>query len=390
MKWLSILGVLVLVALVACAQGARKSSEVTGHVTATPITIGVSLPFSGPGASYGAAGRAAIETYIEELNARGGIEGKPVKIIYEDDACSSESVQAFRRLVNIEHVAAIVGPACSAAAGPALPIAQAASTPTVILASAPQLTKIGPYIFRIYPSDSFVGTFLAKELISDGFQKAAVVYTDNDWGLGVKESFTKSYEKLGGRILLSAGVAEDEKDLRSIVEKIKQSGAEIIVAPTYTKNLLTLLKQTKELGLDLPIIAGDAGVAAEVAQSGMTDGLYIVTAAHNYPDSLKAKVREKLGNDGNFAAPYLYDAIKVVTDAMRLAGTQPEALRDAIADNVWHGAANKKIVFDKNGDLESAQYDLQAYHGSQLTSVERIHEEQATNDNETTRRKAVA
>ncbi|MBI3335780.1 MAG: ABC transporter substrate-binding protein, partial [Candidatus Portnoybacteria bacterium] len=157
-----------------------------------PIKLGYIGPLTGELADGGEAGLAGATLAVKEINDAGGVLGRQLELVAEDDKCSAEGVNAMNKLVNIDKVVAITGPDCSASGGPALPIAQKAGVPVVVRwASAPHLTKIGDYIFRVYPSDAFQGKFIAEFLYNDlGKKKAAVVYVKNDWGQGIHDVFT--------------------------------------------------------------------------------------------------------------------------------------------------------------------------------------------------------
>src|SRR3989344_5711994 len=152
--WIAVL-ILVVIGLVIL-------SGKSGPTETGPIRIGASLPLTGEAASYGEITKSGIDLAVKEVNDAGGIDGRMIEIIYEDDKCDTTGSNVFNKLVNIDKVDAIIGPVCSSAAGPGVPIAQSGKVPTIIWASAPGLTKAGDYIFRTYPSDSFQGKYAAE------------------------------------------------------------------------------------------------------------------------------------------------------------------------------------------------------------------------------------
>src|SRR3990167_6450865 len=127
--------VLILVFVGIMALTGEKSEVPTS--TTGPIKIGASVPLTGEAASYGEITKAGIDLAVKEVNDAGGIDGRMIEIIYEDDKCDTTGSNVFNKLVNIDKVDAIIGPVCSSAAGPGVPIAQSGKVPTIIWASAP-------------------------------------------------------------------------------------------------------------------------------------------------------------------------------------------------------------------------------------------------------------
>ena len=343
-----------LIMLAGCGTG-----QAATPVEARPIRIGVSMPLTGEAASLGEGAVAGIEYAIKEINAAGGIDGRTVEAIYEDDKCSKDGLTTLTKLVTVDNVDAIIGPFCSAAAGPGLPMVQRSGTPAIIFGSAPHLTTIGDYIFRIYPSDSFAGKFMADYTFTTmGKTKAAIVYVKNDWGQGIHDVFTQRYEELGGTIVFDDSLLQDQQDTRTVLAKIRDAEPDVIVAPLYPAVALTFIKQAKELGIDAPIFGGDAMETDEVIKSGIADGVMYTVAAINNPDGFKAKVEVATGMQTNLGTPLGYDAINVFADIMRKVGTDKQAVRDALAEERYNGISSTVIEFDENGDLKAASYDV--------------------------------
>ena len=173
--------VAVVLIVVGISYFSKNSSQPTSK---EPIKIGLVAPMTGEAASYGEAAFGGATLAVKEINDAGGIKGRKIELVVEDDRCSSAGANAISKLVSIDNVTAFIGPVCSASAGPGLPIAQNDKTPVIIIgASAPALTKIGDYIFRNYPSDTFQGKFAAEFVYNTlGKKKTAVIFVKNDWG----------------------------------------------------------------------------------------------------------------------------------------------------------------------------------------------------------------
>ena len=201
--------VIVLVVWGIMAANKNKNQEATTGqdqnkmVAGDTIKIGYIGPLTGEVASIGDPGLAGAKLAIKEINDAGGLLGKKVELVSEDDKCSSDGINAMTKLVNVDKVVAITGPDCSASAGSALPVAQNAKVPTILRwASAAKLTGVGNFIFRIYPSDAFQSKYAAGYIYSKLAKKnAAVIYVKNDWGQGMRDGFVEAFSHQTERIM---------------------------------------------------------------------------------------------------------------------------------------------------------------------------------------------
>lgn len=338
------------------------------------IKIGLLSPLSGEAASWGQNVLAASTLAVEEINAKGGINGKKIELIAEDDKCTSESVKAINKLINIDRVVGIVGPVCSAAAGPALPIARDNDIPVIIIASAPGLTKIGDNIFRVYPSDAIQGK-VGAEFIYDELEKkkAALIYVQNDWGENIKEVFKERFIELGGEIVYEGGVKQTETDFKTELVKVKESDAEALYFPVYMTNGISAFKQMKETDFNLPVIGGDAFDGEEVVKSEYSDDILYTVSKVNIPEDFKEKLKSLSGFENlqvSMIAPFGYDATKVMLSAIEKAGVDKEAIKEALAETSYEGVSSPIIEFDKNGDLKKAVFEIKIIKNKQAIAYE--------------------
>ncbi|MCS7201041.1 MAG: ABC transporter substrate-binding protein [Patescibacteria group bacterium] len=339
-----------------------------------PIRIAFLGPLSGEVASWGQSGLAGAKLAVEEINYGGGVDGRKIELIVEDDFCSKDGINAWQKIVNVDKPVAIVGPVCSSVGGPALPIAQSAGIPVVITgASAPHLTKIGDYIFRIYPSDSFQGKFTAEYVFNKlGKRKVAVVYVKNDWGQGVRDVFVARFKELGGEIVFDEGVTQEEKDFRGLITKLKISSPEIVYLPLYPAGAVSFIKQLKEAGTNITMLGADALEAQEVIENEIADGVMYVVAKINNPEEFRVKVSSyaPAGLEINFMAPAYYDAIRILAEAIKVAGTDRTRIKEALKTIKYNGISNPAIEFDENGDIKSASYDVKIIRNKKVEKID--------------------
>lgn len=348
---LTLLALLLLLLLL--VVGCGKSEE--------KIKIGISLPLTGEAASYGQGGLAGIETALKEINEAGGINGKTFELVVEDDKCNAQGgIAVFNKLVNIDQVTAIIGPVCSAAAGPGLPIAQESKTPVILAASAPPLPIGKDYVFRTSYSDTFQGKFGAEYLFNKlEKKKVAVIYVQNDWGLGIKNVFVDTFKNLGGKIVYDEGIAQDAKDLRTVITKAKDSNPEALYFPVYPALGVIGLKQIKELGFNILILGGDSFDTDEFVKSGVANGVMYTIGKIGNPPEFKQLVKEVAGKDSNIVTPWAYDAVKILGKVISKVGTDKRAIRDALSSLSYDKAIMyPKIEFDSEGEVKSPEFEV--------------------------------
>src|SRR3989344_7061766 len=254
-----IIGIIVVVVVVAgvyfCVGGKIGQQEGVTPGTSVgvgPIALGFIEPLTGDAASIGTINRAAVELAVAEVNAAGGVNGRPIEVIYEDGQCNAKAAtNAASKLINVNKVRVIIGGLCStetAAFGPG-----AMQAKVIVFSpgsSAPTLSQLGKYFFRNYPSDAFQGKFAAEYAYNTlGARKIAVIYHISDWGTGIKEIFEARFKELGGQIVAENGEPQIARDYRTDLSKTKAANPDYIYSPTYPEGGTALLKQAKELGI---------------------------------------------------------------------------------------------------------------------------------------------
>jgi branched-chain amino acid transport system substrate-binding protein len=326
--------------------------------TGQTVRIGASLPLFN--SSYGSGCLSGIQLAEKEINDAGGINGRKLEMKVEDDKCDSrEGVLAINKLLNIDNVTAMIGPLCSNVASSVIPTLQENKVPSLILASKAGLTTGKNYIFRISPSDDLQGSFAAEYIYNDlNKKKVAILYVNNDWGQGIHDIFVERFKELGGAITFDEGVAQGSPDLRSTLAKLNSFDAEVIYFPAYPIEFLTGLKQMKELGINKPIISGDAIEINDVLNSDLSEGVMYVMGKYNEPAEFKQKIKNSLNQESNFVSPMCYDAVMAIKNAIEKEGLNKEKIRDAVGSLNMAGVSRPMISFDQNGELNNSQLEI--------------------------------
>ncbi len=349
------------------------TSEPATPAPPQPITFGFVGPLTGDGANLGQHAKAAVELATSEVNAAGGINGRPLQFIYEDGGCNATSTtMSANKLISVDKVSVILGGACSSETAALAPLAE--QSKTVVLSycsSAPKISDAGDYIFRDYPSDLSQGFFAAK-YISENLKKSkvAVLYVKTDWGVGIRDAFKNEFKKRDGTIVAEEGFEQSSRDFRMSLAKIKVKKPQLVYVLGYTDESIAVLKQAAELKFaaqffgstawDDPKIFASAGKAA--------DAVMYPVIAPTLGDEFRAKMKSKTGSDDIAAcSPNAYDAVHLLARVSKQAGLDSTAMKNELYKTVYLGGVSMpEIRFDSRGDLVGAPYVVRVVKGGKV------------------------
>ncbi len=311
----------------------------------SPIRIGEYGAFTGKEAAFGVSARKGAILAFEEANAAGGVLGRKVELITEDNQSRpGESATIAKKFVSRDKVVAVIGGNPSSNSLEAAPVYQMAKIPMVAISSTnPKVTEVGNYIFRVCFIDPFQGAVLAK-FAHDTLhaQKAGILTSvNNAYSVGLSKVFREKFTGLGGAVVAEQKHSEGDKDFRAQLTALKAAGVDSILhSGNYTEGALICI-QARQLGLNVPVFGGDAWEAPQLIEIGgkAVEGTYYST--HGSPESTapevvnfvkKFKARWE-GETPDSIAALGYDAAQLVFDALKRAGTTESAkLRDALAE----------------------------------------------------------
>jgi branched-chain amino acid transport system substrate-binding protein len=339
---------LVAMLLVSCGTSNTVEGEIqvdtTVEETEEMVKIGVMGPLSGDAAAYGESVKKAVELAASDL----GLDN--VELIFEDSKCDAkESVTAANKLVNVDGVVAIIGELCSSATLAAAPVTEAAGVPMVSPAStSPALTDAGEYLFRTVPSDALQGDFGADLVTEMGYERLAVLYVNDDYGIGFKEVLEAEFANVVAMEALESGSV----DVRTQLTKIKNADADAVYIITNSPDsAVATLKQITELGLDVAVFASE-GLKADAILEGAGDAAegMLVTSVSTGSAEFAAAHQAAYGEaPGPFAAQG-YDAMYALGMAVENGAMTGEEIKDALSTMVFDGVSGK-VQFDANGDV---------------------------------------
>jgi branched-chain amino acid transport system substrate-binding protein len=334
----------------------RPSGATTGE-----IVIGEYGSMTGAEATFGQSTHEGIMLAVGEINAAGGIHGRKIRVVTEDDQSKAEeAANAVTKLISSDDVTAIIGEVASSSSLAAAPICQRAKVPMISPSSTnPGVTKVGDYIFRMCFIDTYQGPALARFVANDLQAKRVALFTDvrSDYSTGLGKSFEEVYTSLGGSIVARQSYGKGDSDFRSQLTAFKAAKPEVILVPGYYNDVAPIAVQARELGISVPLVGGDGWESPKLLEIGgrALDGCMYSNHYHSDDPApavreFVTKYRERYGAKPDSLAALGYDAMRVLADAIRRAGPAFDRakLRDAIAATKDFPVVTGVITFDEN------------------------------------------
>ena len=312
---------------------------------AQPLKIGALLPFSGDLSDFGQPMFNGVELAVNEINEAGGVNGMPIELVRGDSATSpQQSVEEARRLVEVEGVNAIIGPAGS---GSTLQVVEAVTGPSSILhfsasATSPALTiaNDNDFFFRTTISDAAQGVVLADLAVEEGYTSACTMYVNNAYGQGLSDVFTTAFEERGGTVTAQVPHEQEQASYASELSACTEGEPDVLVAISYPESLRVYVREALEAGTVTNFLFSDGGRSPEAfAELGWDyfQDMYGTSAGAPETEAgtaFDAAYQDAYGDPPSI--PYLresYDAVYLIALAAELAGsTDPAEMRDALRD----------------------------------------------------------
>ena len=327
------------------------------------IKIPVAAAFTGQLASFGEGIKHAAILRGEEINADGGINGKKVQIVLEDELCDpKEAATVATKLANDPEVSIVIGHLCSSASLAALPIYRDAKLPAISPASTNvNIGKMSPFYFRNVYKDDFQGLFLARYAkLARGFDTVAVFYEVNDYSMGLMTAFMKEAKKLGIKVLGTEAYTSDTTDFKPQLTKFKMMKPDAIFIPGYAPQGTLIMSQARALGMKNVAFFGADGLDDDLMlKNPDAEGLFVTTPflpdkAGPQAAGFIAAYKKKYGKEPNWFAANAYDGVGLAAQAIATVGEDRVKIRDYLASlnskkKAYKGVAGN-TYFDANGD----------------------------------------
>jgi branched-chain amino acid transport system substrate-binding protein len=352
--WLSI-GVLASGLAFGCGARTGEGGAAPGK---DPIRVGHFASLTGDTATFGQSADRGIRMAVAEVNAAGGVLGRPIEVITEDDRSVTEEARtAAQKLIQRDQVVALLGEVASSRSLAAAPEAQRAGVPMISPASTnPKVTEVGDAIFRTCFIDPFQGAVMARFAFDDLKARRVAILFDfkQDYSVGLADFFRKTFQQLGGEIVADERYTSGDIEFRAQLTTIRGASPDAIFVPGYYTEVGLIAKQARELGIQVPLLGGDGWDSEKTLEIGgaAVEGDYFST--HYAADSDDPQVatfvkryREQNGQVPDAMAALGYDAARILADALARAGkTDGPALREAIASTKDFAGVTGRITID--------------------------------------------
>jgi branched-chain amino acid transport system substrate-binding protein len=325
------------------------------------LKVGMVLPVTGPGADAGRFALAGAKIAVENVNKAGGVLGKPIELVTEDDQTTNPgAVLAFSKLASQPDIVAFLGSIRSTQNHAMAPDILKTGRPVCFGGTDPVLTHMGnKWMFRFRPNDSYSARVIADYGVNTlGKKKWAVIHSTDAFGTSGAKALTESLGKAGATVALDQGYANQSQDFTPVVLAIKQSGAEVIGSYfTFENDLGIFARQLRQLGVNVPWVGSPSIVnvtALKLAGPSLYGTYGVADYAEDSSDAAKAfakAYREVMKVAPDNQSSWTFDAVTVLSMAINKAGkTDPEAIRTAILSVKGHQGAEGEYNFDENGD----------------------------------------
>ncbi|KGR91926.1 ethanolamine utilization protein EutJ [Ureibacillus massiliensis 4400831 = CIP 108448 = CCUG 49529] len=383
---------LVVGALAGCGSSESGSSTSTSteggnssdaNESAEVIKIGANLELSGDVASYGSSILKGAQLAIEEINAKGGIDGKQIELVSADNKSeNAEAVAAALKLATQDKVHAMIGPATSGNMLATVQIANTNKVPVVTASgTAENLTvnedgSINEYVFRTCFIDPFQGVVAANFATELGAKNVAI-YADNssDYAKGLAKAFKEQIIANGGTVVAEEAYVANDVDFKSTLTNLKSANPDFVFIPGYYEEVGLIVKQARELGIEAPLMGGDgwdSPTLVELAGADALNNTYMSNAFSSedpeelIQDFVKA-FEEKNGEKPNGFHALGYDTAYYIADAIdRADSLDGEAIKNALAETTdFAGVTGSFSVDEKHNPIKSATI-LEFKDGSQV------------------------
>ena len=343
------------------ASGSQPSGEITAK--SDTIKIGLVAPLSGNNATYGVKQENGYRLAMDEINANGGIYGAQLVLeSYDDAGDPATAASGTQKFADDDEVMVMGGCCLTSCTAAMLPISGDAGLPEMVVSSsAASLLGLSDYFFRMAVQDAQVGPNIARNFKNMGYTKAVALYPNNDYGIGLKESFVEEFGN-GGEVLAAIEYQPTDQDFSAILTNVKSMNPDCLVLCGTTSDSSLLIKQARQMGIDA-VIMGPPGVynqnIIDIAGSASEGILAVGAFVANDPDervqqfvaSYKAKYNEV---PDHFAA-LAYDQMYVIAEAAARAmeandgeltrATMAEGLRASNYDGI-----TGTVTFNEDGE----------------------------------------
>ena len=341
------------------------------------ILIGEFGALTGPIATFGQNTHKGVMMAVDEINAAGGVLGKQIRLLVEDDQGKpEEALTAVTKLISKDRVVALIGEFASSNSLAAAPFAQQSRIPMLSHGSTnPKVTQVGDYIFRACFIDPFQGEVMAKFTSETLKLKRVAILRDikSDYSVGLADYFTRSFTAAGGEVVADESYSAGDKDFNAQLTSLRQKNPEAVFIPGYYTEIGLIARQARRLGIQAVLLGGDGWdseklweIGGEALNGSFFSNHYSVDnpapEIQDFVEKFKARYD---GSAPDAQAALAYDATHMLAAAITRAGSEdPKAIRDALAETKDFPGVTGTITLNDQRDAVKSAVVLEVRDGS--------------------------
>ena len=368
-KLLSVLavGAMFMSALTGCGGGSKGADGDT-------IKVGGLLEMTGGSASFGISGKNGIDLALKKINEKGVLGGKKLSLVVADTKSeASEATNGMQKLISQDKVVAVIGPNQSSAViasgainngAKVVDITPMGTNPDVTVD--PKTKQVKPYSFRTCFIDPFQGTVMASFASNELKVKRAAIYIDNtsDYAKGLAQFFKENFVKNGGQVVIEEAYLQKDTDFKSTLTKIKAAKPDFIYIPGYYQEVGLIVKQAREMGINVPMAGGDGWDSAKLPEiagkaaleNTFFSSLYSPDDTSDMNKDFVAEYKKAYNTNPDVFAALAYDSTLLVAKATEDAGSaDPAKIAEAMAKIKGFKGVSGEVTFnEEHNPIKSA------------------------------------
>jgi len=352
-----ILGIVIILVIVIGLVFSLKPKDIS------TIKVAFVSSMSGDAASWGENLKDGFNFALNEINANGGINGRLVEAVYEDDKCESATgVSVFNKVINIDKTKVIVGTVCSSVA---MSVAKTTQSNDVLYiasgATSPEVPKQGDLIFRLWVSDAYeaqaIGEYAVNNLKIKSF---GISYTnDNPAGQALSGNFQSTVKGLGGEVTGIESYSGKENDFKGVLTKLISKHPEALYLMALPEQTSTIINQARDLGYKGYILGYSPSLLAPdtVAQIKDKTNIYYSTPIVEKETTFWTDYKNSTGKEADSLVALGYDSLKILAPGLKKCGEDNKCIRDYLLNLKDYQSPRGKINFDQDGDLTKVNFE---------------------------------
>jgi branched-chain amino acid transport system substrate-binding protein len=368
----TILGLVILIIIVLVIYlGINKKTTLT---TKEPIKIGAVLSLTGIAKNHGQNIREGIDLAVKEINERGGINGKKIKVIYEDDGTDPQkTVTIVHKFIEIDNVDVIIGPTWDFLANAAIPVIdkrrKVAISPSVL---GDTIEVTSPYFFSTFPPVAFKQKVIEKFLGKRQNQRVGIIVINNPWGRAHLETYKKAILATNNVLVRTIVLPKfDNNEISTELAILKNLNLDAILVSLNYSDSVSFLKKIKELDIRAKILGNE--LFGDIVKNGLldmstADGVYFTEISLPQEDFIK-KFKENYKKEPGLNSDTAYDAVHLIAKVIEQYGKDSESIKQGLKKIKYNGASGE-ISFDENNFPSNKKFELILIKNGQFVPYE--------------------